>query len=589
MKRESIIDGANATMQMLGLSDAIARGLSAAMQAEQAGHSFVALEAPEFPEFAGSSLADALHGAPDLHRIALSPSPEKPVGASCLLVLDQHRHLYLRRHWQAESAIASAIAARLKNWPIASLSPKPNTLLPAGEPELLAANALIAHGFALVTGGPGSGKTSAAAKLALAYLLHQKPGPQRVLLAAPTGKAAARLKSSFESQTAVLRTELSDTHPAVFASLAKAQALTLHRLLGYQPQQSRKPLFARRADSPIDADLVIIDEASMLSLELMQRLLDALHPQTALLLLGDAAQLPAVHCGRPFADLVEALAQHPAKPLAALTRQWRSQPKLAELAAQVRALKADSPNMLADCLAALEPYIGEPEAQNATLMRVLSCRVQAGSFDALMQAESPESAWLAGQSQRFLTPLRQGAQGQLALNDQLEALLLARFPRTVHLQGKQRFFAGKLFMATVNDPVLGLYNGDVLLAWPNSQGELWLWFEQDGELQNLAPALVKGLESAWIMTVHKAQGSEFDTVDMLLPSMNLLSHDQLFDNALLYTAITRARSTLRLHGDRQTLQHALSAKQTRNSGLMEKMHRAIGEAASNQSDAQALR
>jgi len=573
--RDLNVDGASAVMQLLGFSAAISRGLSAAMQAEQAGHSYVALGADENIALLGSALLDALLAAPDLHRIAVNQSPKDSLNSGCLLVLDQRLHLYLRRHWLDESAIASAIAARLNKVTAVSQSAKLNTLQQASEPEALAATALINQGFALVTGGPGSGKTTAAAKLALAFLLHQKPGFHRVLLAAPTGKAAARLKSAFDSQTAALHAEFHEANPAAFASLAKAQALTLHRLLGYQPQQSRKPLFAKHASDPIDADLVIIDEASMLSLELMQRLLAALHPQTALLLLGDAAQLPAVHCGRPFADLVQTLANHPAQPLAALTKQWRSQPELADLAAQVRALDADSPKMLSDCLSTLERYFLEPENQNGSLVHVLSRRVKAGAFDALMQADSLASAWFAGQSQRFLTPLKQGAQGQLALNDQLEALLLERFPRITTALNKQRFFAGKLFIATLNDPVLGLYNGDVLLAWPDAQGELLLWFEQDGTLQKLSPALVKGLESAWILTVHKSQGSEFDAVELLLPSISSLNQDQLFDNALLYTAITRARSTLRLHGDRHTLQHALSAKKTRNSGLVEKLQLAI--------------
>jgi exodeoxyribonuclease V alpha subunit len=492
--------------------------------------------------------------------------------------------VYLRRVWHSEIDLATRLLAHVTN-SAPHLAHAPQAL---GEPTAAAlfrdqallacaARALVERGLCLLTGGPGTGKTTAAARLIIFAALNwqQRFGRLPIIaLCAPTGKAAARLAETFSAQTALLAREfaLSDV---LQTHLQQLQSCTVHRLLGFQAQLDR---FTFDAHSPLAVDIVLLDEASMLSLALTQALLAAMTPAMQLILLGDADQLSAVESGAPFADILRAAKQPGCFSECAteLTQQWRSQPELAALAQLIRQGNSDAPRWQQVLWQPVNASAPEKTAQ-AEATQLLQQQVASGQWDALLRANDLAAAWQHVNDQRVLCAVHLGPAGQLHANAVLEAALKRRFG----LGAQSAQFKGRLVLATENDYVLGVMNGDIGLCWPDHSGVLKLWFAvqagaqnagsettlSDTQLTAFAPELLPHAVCAFAMTVHKAQGSEFAHVTLILPELDLPA----VHRALIYTAVTRAKNTLLICAAPAVLAAGIARVLPRNSGLVARL------------------
>ena len=588
------------TMLRLGAALETALAIAVAIRAESAGHTFAYLQdyagqIAWIPEAAGAPLywpeaqpwlaalqrcrfaADAGLVPGSIHRDALAQHGRALVFGT---QSDGRVRLYLHRLWFSELDLAQRFLAHVKTRPHVRTGVAADSADPSQHDALLA---LQQRGLFMLTGGPGTGKTTAAARLLLAASVAWEARHQylpRIRLCAPTGKAAARLLEAFNAQLVQLRQQFPHLE-AHLTHLQAAESQTLHRTLGYQAGR-----FLHTAAQPLECDLLLVDEASMLSLPLMHALLAALTPRQQLILLGDAEQLSAVESGAPFADLIHA-AQHGALQgtLLRLDKQWRSGADLFELAQAIRQRRARLSSLWQNVLwqpaglgwdALVQGEDGASERAKLSTA-FLTEQVTQGYWDRLFQAPDLASAWQHINDQRVLCALHEGPAGQRHANAVIERVLRQRFAL-----GGGAQFRGRLVMATRNDYRIGVMNGDVGLCWPDQSGRLRIWFERrdsaaqtdaSGELTILgdirlsafAPELLPELVSAFALTVHKAQGSEFARVALVLPSQD----SPVLHRALLYTAITRAKSALSICAPEAIVDTALERELLRNGGLRE--------------------
>lgn len=483
------------------------------------------------------------------------------------LTLDTQGRVYLSRYFDYERKVARALVAKARNGsplPVAQSATPPPPQAGEGwgggdtgiDPEQQrAVDSALAHRFTLVTGGPGSGKTFSVARMLAALLRAGEASDAlpRIALAAPTGKAAARLTESLHAQLASLDLSV----PLVEA--LQHPAVTLHSLLGLSPWRAQP---RHHAGAPLPYDVVVVDEASMIDLPLMAKLVDALRADTRLILLGDPDQLSAVEAGNVLPALVAAASVAPfAGCHAALARSHRfgADTALGQLAAAVVAGDADA------ALAVLDRG-GDVRLANARDAghTALIARACAGYAD-LLQATDIDAALRAARGFRVLTALRQGPQGCLALNRDIEARLV----REHGLAAQGAWWRGRLVLVTANRPELGLFNGDVGIAWPDESNVTKLWFESADGPRPFAPAALPPHEGAFALTVHKAQGSEYDHVLLVTgPDSAVLTRE------LLYTGVTRARAQLTVHADADTLRAGIARRTLRMTGLAERLREA---------------
>jgi exodeoxyribonuclease V alpha subunit len=482
-------------------------------------------------------------------------------------ILEPAGRFYLARYHRHEDAVAAALrarAARTLQPPHADVLRRDLDLLFGSDPQdrqRLAALLAQFRALTLVSGGPGTGKTTTVVKMLALLQAQHREQPLRILLAAPTGKAAQRLAESIRDAKQKLPL------PDAVRALVPEQAQTLHRLLGAQGDTGR---FRHGEDNPLPCDLLLVDEASMVDLALMQAMLAALPAEARLVLLGDRDQLASVEAGSVFGDLCAgdgmsaALAATLAPfgvavtPLAggnvladcrvALTRSYRfaADSGIGALAAAARAGDAGS------FLATL--------ARDPSLVRVqpesLRTAMQAGYAayrDAVREGDAA-AAFAAFAGFRVLCAHRQGMAGVEGLNAVMEA-------------GHAGWYAGRPVIVRANDAALRLFNGDIGLCLPTPQG-LRVCFEAgEGRYRQLAPGRLPAHEPAWAMTVHQAQGSEFDEVLLVLPD----TVTPVLDRPLVYTAVTRARRRFALCGSDAVTTAALATRPQVESGLVDKL------------------
>jgi len=417
----------------------------------------------------------------------------------------------------------------------------------------------------LISGGPGTGKTSTIARLLLVRVAQARASGQalpRIALVAPTGRAAERMAES------VRRTvqSLTDVDRQLSATLPSTGS-TVHRLLGVIPDS---PEFRHHADNLLPFDIIVIDEASMIDLPLMCKLVQATATGSQILLLGDPDQLPSVESGDVLHALVQASAAH--KPTARtntlahvhLQRSYRQSQslQLAPLAQAVR--EGDSVQVLnllrSGELSGVQFYEQQEESAPDLLPRLR--QTLHNWWRDLTQAPSPAQALLHINRLRLLTATREGAQGSRRLNTRIEYLLNP----SASQRNPSTHFHGRLVLITENSYRLGLYNGDIGLCLHSARTGMSVWFagnEEPHTPRSFHPSALPAHESAFAMTIHKAQGSEFDQVWLQLPA----HEHRVLSRELLYTGLTRARERLYISANAAVLESTLARHTQRCSGL----------------------
>ncbi|MGY2876824.1 exodeoxyribonuclease V alpha subunit [Marmoricola sp. URHA0025 HA25] len=498
------------------------------------------------------------------------PDPEtwlEAIGASPLVTtqvlrLDQDL-LYLDRYWREEVQVCDDLLGRF------GLRPPEvdEEVLEAGLARIFpgdgyaeqrgAARAAARQWTTVLTGGPGTGKTTTVAGvLALVAEQHELATGDRprIALAAPTGKAAARLQSAV--QEAIGRFD-----PADRERLAGVRAVTVHSLLGSRmPRTSVR--FRHNRNHRLPYDVVVVDEGSMLALSLAARLLEALRPQTRLLLVGDADQLSSVDAGAVLADLVAGLAERADSPVTRLVTTHRYGAGIDALAQALRDADADR---------VVEVLRGEgtgvvwidPEDEEA--MAALRADLHRRAVDLLDTARrgTAADAVAALDRHRLLCAHREGPYGVTGWNREIERLLAEGGEGYVY----QEWYAGRPVLVTTNDRLLGLNNGDmgvtVFGEGADGVGRLRVVLPGPDGLQSFPTTRMPAVQTVFAMTIHKSQGSQADTVSVILPPED----SPLLTRELFYTAVTRAQQTVRVVGSEAAVRAAVSREVQRATGL----------------------
>ena len=406
--------------------------------------------------------------------------------------------------------------------------------------QVTAVRAVAERPTTVLTGGPGTGKTWTVATVLRALRFEDGRAP-RVALAAPTGKAAARMNETLEA-------ELVD---GTFDP-----ATTIHRLLGSIPRSSTR--FRHDASNPLPHDVVIVDEASMVGLGLMARLVDALSPATRLLLVGDPDQLASVEAGTVLADLVRGLG--PRGDVVELTENRRSVPAIQELA---RAIRSGDPHAVLTILEAGHSQIGFTETDEPTMSCMGTVTDQARDLRALALDGDVNGAIARLGRARLLCGRRSGPQGIRRWNRLVEQSLVEDAPEVAY----QPYYLGRPIIVTRNDHGLGLANGDTGVLVRGPHGHPLAAIQTGQGVRTFSPWRLADVETMHAMTVHKAQGSEADDVTVLVPALG----SRLLTRELLYTATTRARQRLTIIGSREAIRAAVATPIERTSALTERL------------------
>ncbi|MEZ0339928.1 exodeoxyribonuclease V subunit alpha [Mycobacterium sp. pV006] len=459
--------------------------------------------------------------------------------------------LYFDRYWREEQQVCDDVLA-LSATPLPAEAPGLDRLFPAGwEEQRRAAEVALAQSLTVLTGGPGTGKTTTVARL-LALLAEQSTRsgspPLRIALAAPTGKAAARLAEAVHHQIGALDAEDRDR-------LGELTASTLHRLL--QPRPGSSSRFRHHRENRLPHDVVVVDETSMVSLTLMARLLEAVRPDSRLVLVGDADQLASVEAGAVLADLVEGLGGRTDVRVAALQTSHRFGADIGALAAAIRLGDADEVLELLraggehlewlDTEEPAEPLRGPLLAQ-ATLLRQAALL---GDADA---------AVCALDAHRLLCAHRRGPHGVAYWNQQVQRWLA----ETTGEPSWSQWYPGRPVLITANDYGLRLFNGDTGVTVVHDDA-----LEVVIGAARLKPSRLADIETMHAMTIHKSQGSQADEVTVLMPPED----SRLLTRELFYTAVTRAKARVRVVGPESAIRAALQRRALRASGLARRLRR----------------
>ena len=495
------------------------------------------------------------------------------------LILDQAHRLYLRRYWEYEHSLARAILTRVQSAAPAidqdRLTKSLDRLFPTMDPndrQRLAARTAVMKNFCVITGGPGTGKTHTVLAV-LALLLEQAGKPLHLALAAPSGKAAIRLQESVQHGKESL-----DCSEEI-ESWMPNEAGTLHRLLGTIPDS---PYFRHNPEHQLLVDAVIVDEASMIDLATMAKLFAATPPEARIILLGDKDQLASVEAGSVLGDICRSLPrEHGSESSGQLAFSFDpsdSNPRLQESIVELRqnyrfeaesgiyqlvqAVNAGEADRVLTILrdSAYPNLVWKPLPDRQTLATAL-IRPASNGFAGFLQTADPSEALNRLGDFRVLCAIRRGPFGVENVNLLIEEALA----RKELLDKAGQWYRGRPVMVTRNDYHLRLFNGDVgiILEDPELNGEKRACFSSEGKIRRILPSRLPAHETAFAITVHKSQGSEFKKVLLILPETD----SPLLTRELIYTALTRARDAIEIWSSEKILRAAIGRQVTRDSGL----------------------
>jgi exodeoxyribonuclease V alpha subunit len=543
--------------------------------------SAIGSEEEELPSYY-QSLDIAIKNLPENKLVTKNAEEKQP------FVLHQNR-LYLQRYFNYESKILDRIVGFVESEkasePLRINELKQNkdfiaTLFTNNTGtvnwQLAAAISSYLNNFSIITGGPGTGKTTTVAKI-LAILFHLNPN-LKVGLAAPTGKASARMAES-------LKNAQLDVSESIKSKFQEIQPATLHRLLGYIPDS---PYFKHNADNPLNFDVIIVDESSMIDAALFSKLLDAVDPQTRLILLGDKNQLASVEAGSLFGDLC--MAQNELnifnaerlslinsfidEPSSQINKETRSSehPLFQHIIELQYSHRFNSKKGIGKFSSAIisndKAKINEFIAQNADEQVLIDSNFEQTVFENFVAAYKEyiaetdiQKALNKFNQLRVLCAIREGEQGLYVTNKKIEQYL----QNQGFLKIDGEFYENRPIIMNSNNYDIGLFNGDIGIIRKDEQGVLKAFFEDsEGKLKQVLPGLLAGIETVFAMTIHKSQGSEFDKVLNLLPKnegINILTRE------LLYTGVTRAKKQVVLQATAKSILDASEAQVKRASGI----------------------
>ena len=507
--------------------------------------------------------------------------------------------LYLDRYWREENEVAAdlqTLAAEADTGVDAALLASGiERLFPgqAGGRQALAAAAAVLSRFAVVAGGPGTGKTTTVARIVALLREQAEAAGARVplvALAAPTGKAAARLEQAVHQAAGDMAVDA-----ALRERLLGLQASTLHRLLGWRPDSHSR--FKHHRENRLPHDVVIVDETSMVSLSLMARLAEAVRPEARLILVGDPGQLTSIEAGAVLGDVVgptpdglrisplgrARLSDAVRGPVAAddppagvavgdgivvLDKVHRHGREIADVAEAIR--RGDADGLLAALAESPEHVtwlpvdVADPDA--AAVLEPVRTGVVATARTVTDAARAGDAAAALEALGRFrvLCAHRRGPHGVTTWTALVESWLSEAIDGFAR---ERPWYPGRPLLVTQNDHGLRLYNGDTGVVVATGEDRVSAAFERRGEVAHFRPSRLGAIETVYAMTVHKSQGSQFDTAAVLLPDPT----SPILTRELLYTAVTRAKERLVLAGTEEALRAAVGRPVARASGLRERL------------------
>ncbi len=481
------------------------------------------------------------------------------VARSPLVAAGALRHepplLYLDRYHALEGQVCADLVARVA-------APPPTTdeaaltralerirgdhLSPAQEEAVVRA---VRQSTTVLTGGPGTGKTTTVARMLVLLADQAAARGERlsIALAAPTGKAATRLSEAVTE-------ELSRLSPNDRDRVGALAATTLHRLLGWRPDNTTR--FRHDRANRLGHDVVVVDECSMVELTMMARLLESVRPTSRLVLLGDPRQLTSVGAGAVLSDVVEGFEGDPASPVVSLSENFRSTRDILDLAEALRDGDADA---VLETLRRESPEVELVETDDPAAALRATCVRTALAVREAAELGDATGALAALDGHRLLCAHREGPYGVRHWNAQVERWLAEETGQPIYGE----WYVGRPVLVTSNDYALDVYNGETGATVRAPDGRLRMWISGSERIRDFAPGRIGDVETMHAMTIHKSQGSQARSVTVLLPDAS----SRLLTRELFYTAVTRAQENVRVVGSEAAVRAAVATTAQRASGL----------------------